>query len=274
MTSVVTHRFGEHFTVRVVPVLKDNYSYVVRCLRSGMLAAVDVSQPEPVIAALSEERGGVPPSAKDFMVLTTHKHADHSGGNKTLAANFAGLEIHGGAHDHIPAATVQHQDRDGFRLGDLEVRVRHTPCHTKGHVIYHVYHPDAAEAGAVFTGDTMFVGGIGAFFEGDAAMMVDALRCIGDLPPPTRVFPGHEYTMGFMDFAATVEPANPTLKEWRDKFAALREERKPAVASTLEAERAGLNPFMRAAYGDAAIKAATKADDPVAMMQKLYDTCP
>jgi hydroxyacylglutathione hydrolase len=273
MASIAVTKTFEHFTVRVVPVLKDNYSYVVKCLKTGKLAAVDVSEVDPIVHALSHE-AGAKLSASDFVVLTTHRHADHSGGNKKLAATFEGLQVYGGAEDSIPAVTKPLNDGDSFSIGELAVSVRHTPCHTKGHVIYHVFHPEAADRGAVFTGDTMFVGGIGAFFEGTAEMMVEAMKVIGSLPPPTQVFPGHEYTMNFLKFAATVEPDNAVLKEWTAKFEHERKEHRPAICSTIEAERRGLNPFMRASFGEEALSDKTNIRDPVKLMQHLYDTCP
>jgi hydroxyacylglutathione hydrolase len=265
--------FAEHFVVKSVPLLKDNYCYVVKCLKTNALAAVDVAVPDPVIAALSKELSK-PLDGRSFAILTTHRHADHSGGNRALAQAFPGLEVHGGEKDDIPAVTHPHKDGDTFTVGQLVVNVSHTPCHTKGHVVYHVFHPDDAGAGAVFTGDTMFVGGIGAFFEGDALQMVNALKKIGSLPPQTRVFPGHEYTLNFLKFAKTVEPDNVVLKDWTARFTAERAAGRPAIASTLEAEKQGLNPFMRAAFMVPEFVASQGINDPVKLMQHLYDTCP
>jgi hydroxyacylglutathione hydrolase len=104
----------------------------------------------------------------DFSILTTHKHWDHSGGNKEMAEKIgSALKIYGGAKDSIPGVTNPVDEGQTFQVGNLSVKVFDTPCHTSGHVVYHVTHPEDPENGAVFTGDTMFVGGIGAFFEGN-----------------------------------------------------------------------------------------------------------
>jgi glyoxylase-like metal-dependent hydrolase (beta-lactamase superfamily II) len=48
-------------------------------------------------------------------------------------------------------------------VGGLTVRCLSTPCHTSGHICYYV---TQGEERAVFTGDTLFLGGCGRFFEG------------------------------------------------------------------------------------------------------------
>lgn len=74
--------------------------------------------------------------------------------------------------------TLALKDREEYTLGSLTVTALHTPCHTRGHVIFYVTSSAAAAAAAggeeeaaplVFSGDTLFVGGCGRFFEGDAS---------------------------------------------------------------------------------------------------------
>lgn len=58
---------------------------------------------------------------------------------------------------------------------------------------------------AVFTGDTLFIGGCGRFFEGTAPEMHKALNeVLAGLPDDTKVYPGHEYTKGNVKFAKKV----------------------------------------------------------------------
>jgi hydroxyacylglutathione hydrolase len=63
----------------------------------------------------------------------------------------------------------------------------------------------------VFTGDTLFTGGCGRFFEGDAAQMHAALTYLGTLPDSTLAYSGHEYTAGNLSFAKFVDPDNKAL---------------------------------------------------------------
>jgi len=72
-----------------------------------------------------------------------------------------------------------------------------TPCHTQDSICYFVTDTTDNDAPAVvFTGDTLFIGGCGRFFEGDGAEMHAALSYLGTLPSNTVVYVGHEYTGG------------------------------------------------------------------------------
>ena len=58
-----------------------------------------------------------------------------------------------------------------------------------------------------FTGDTIFIGGCGKFFEGQPHEMVMAMRKVIDFfPPDTKLFCGHEYTVDNMHFCKAVLP--------------------------------------------------------------------
>ena len=86
------------------------------------------------------------------------------------------------------AEAVTHEvgEGDTIRVGALEVAVIETPCHTVGHVCYHV------GGEAVFTGDTLFVAGCGNFNTGSPQQMHDAFAKLGALPDDTLLFVGHE----------------------------------------------------------------------------------
>ena len=71
------------------------------------------------------------------------------------------------------------------------MRCLFTPCHTTGHICYFVHSNSAGSAPlppAVFTGDTLFIGGCGRFFEGTAEQMHHALNVVlAGLPDETLV---------------------------------------------------------------------------------------
>lgn len=237
--------------VIIIPVLEDNYSYLLIDKSTNTAAAVDPVEPDKVIAAAKEL--GVTITT----VLTTHSHSDHSGGNNEMKKKIEGVIVVGGAGDRVEGANVEVKQGDTVKVGSLTVTVLSTPCHTPGHVCFFVKHPqggerDSKEEGkedsyhpVVFTGDTMFVGGCGNFNKGTPQQMANnMLNVLGSLPGNTLVYVGHEYTMKNYAFGLFAEPDN---KELHTKHIWATEQRKknlPTVPSTIKDEWA-TNPFMR-----------------------------
>ena len=132
------------------------------------------------------------------------------------------------------------EDDTRFSLGNVDVQVIFIPAHTSGHVAYYV----PAE-NIVFTGDTLFAGGCGRLFEGDAATMLRSLERLASLPEGTRVYCGHEYTERNLQFALTLEPGNGNLREKLARVQDARGQGLPTVPTTIGEELA-TNPFLRA----------------------------
>ena len=218
-----------------VPQLSDNYAYLIIDPASREAAVVDCAEAAPVLAEV--DRRGV----RLVAVLATHHHFDHVGGNLDLLAAGPGLRVYGSADDapRIPGITHRLRDGDPVEVGSLRGQAIMIPAHTSGHVAYHF--PRAA---TVFTGDTLFAGGCGRLFEGDAAQMMSSLGRLSALPDATRVYCGHEYTEKNLRFAAELEPGNRPLVDKLAHVRALRREGRPTVPSTIAEERA-TNPFLR-----------------------------
>jgi hydroxyacylglutathione hydrolase len=285
ITTITTHQpmtgrkaiqkvFGA-FTVDVVPVLKDNFSYIITDPSTNAMAFVDVSEVAPLLHLVEGRPSWIAETRRSprapMSVLSTHKHWDHSGGNKDVAAKFPDVVFYAGEHEAVPHKTHDVKHGDSFRIGSLTVDAYHTPCHTSGHMLFHVYHPESRNAGAVFTGDTVFAGGIGAFFEGNSELMLRALEVFADLPDGTSVFPGHDYTLNFLKFAATVVPKDAFIAAQCEMYAKLKAEGMPSVPTTV-AEEKKQNVFLRVL--DPAFRAMMGKEDSIALMQHLYDTCP
>jgi len=245
------------FKMRVIPVpcLQNNYAYLVLASASDATLAVDGVQPNRVLSELEHY-----PKHQLTTLLTTHHHVDHAGGNMEFHQKKTALQVVGG-DERIPAMTQMVRHGDRFNVGSLEVQVLGTACHTRGSVSYYVTEGDEK---VVFTGDTLFIGGCGRFFEGIAEEMLQSLDRLATLPGDTKVYCGHEYTLNNLKFALSVDPDNEALREklqWAQQQSC-------TVPSTI-AEELSFNPFMRTR--EAALQRAMQLEDPVEMMQKLRD---
>jgi hydroxyacylglutathione hydrolase len=245
-----------------IPVLQDNYSYLIIDPASRDAAIVDCAEAEPVLA--EARRRSVTLTA----ILATHHHWDHIGGNEALLSALPSLRVYGSARDRerIPGLTHGLEEGDTLAIGGLRATAIFIPAHTSGHLAYHF-----TAQRAVFTGDTLFAGGCGRLFEGDAAQMMASLAKLAVLPPETRVYCGHEYTEKNLLFAATLEPGNRALAEKLASVRRLRADGMPSVPSTIASERA-TNPFLRVDSPE--LRATLRArfpdleDDPVAVFAK------
>jgi hydroxyacylglutathione hydrolase len=245
------------FVIRQLPVLRDNYVYLVHDPDSGATAAVDPSVAEPVLRALDDTGWRL------THILNTHHHVDHTGGNAELKA-ATGCVIVGprADRDRIPGIDVEVGEGDSYTFGTQTARVYDVPGHTRGHIAF--WFPQSR---ALFCGDTLFLMGCGRLFEGTPEQMWRSLGKLRTLPPETRVYCGHEYTQANARFAVTVDPANPALVARKARVDALRADGIPTVPATM-GEEVATNPFLRA--DQPALQAATGTPgDPVATFAEI-----
>ncbi|MTJ80934.1 MAG: hydroxyacylglutathione hydrolase [Telmatospirillum sp.] len=221
--------------IEQIPVLSDNYVYLVHDPDSGATAVVDPAVAEPVQDALARHGWTL------THILNTHHHNDHTGGNLALQ-KATGAVVVGSRQDaqRIPGITVKVGDGDSFLLGSKAAMVMDVPGHTVGHIAY--WFP---ESHALFCGDTLFAMGCGRLFEGSAAQMWASLSKIRSLPDDTAVYCAHEYTQSNARFARTVERDNPDLTARIADIDARRGRGLPTVPSSLGLEKK-TNPFLRA----------------------------
>jgi hydroxyacylglutathione hydrolase len=221
-------------TILQLPVLNDNYIYLVHDPVSGETAAIDPAIAQPVLDALDENNWRL------TSLLNTHHHADHVGGNLELKQKTGCTVIAGLSDQHrIPGFERGVVDGDQLRLGAHVISVIATPGHTSGHVVYYF-----AGDKALFCGDTLFVMGCGRLFEGTAKQMWESLQKLKALPAATKIYCAHEYSQANGRFALSVEPDNSQLHQRMMVINQLREDGLPTVPSTIEQELAS-NPFFR-----------------------------
>jgi hydroxyacylglutathione hydrolase len=162
--------------------------------------------------------------------LVTHYHQDHVGGS-IFGMEIEGLgrllarqpvPIHVNAHEAdglIQVTGVSESDlerRDGgdvVQLGEVRVRLLHTPGHTPGSQCFLV--EEAGRPGALVSGDTLFLGSCGRV-DLPGANPEDMYRSLNDklkaLPDDTLVFPGHLYSPEAVGTIGEEKRVNPFLR--------------------------------------------------------------
>ena len=256
-------------SVLPVPFLADNYAYVLVDHATRECAAIDPADPYGVKDLC--DRLDLNLTA----ILTTHKHHDHAGGNHELQRACGGtLEVYGHAADGCAGVTRRVTPGDVVRVGRTRLGVVHVPCHTTGHIVYAVLgaddresEDDARETGsagddgggganafdarrveALFTGDAIINGGVGAFFHGGPRDCYDNLHVrLRTMPDAALVFSGHEYMQMNLKYAHWLDEACEATASAAKQVVARRHRGLSTMPSSLAVERR-VNPYFRARH--------------------------
>ena len=234
-------------TVHQFPCLEDNYGFLVRDDATGLAACIDTPDADAILRELSAL------GWKLDLILNTHWHPDHAGGNEAVKAATGAAVIGPGEVTKIAPIDREVNGGEEVKLGQTTFKVIQTGGHTLGHIAYH----DAADHLA-FVGDTLFALGCGRMFEGDAEQMWASLQRLAALPDDTRVYCAHEYTASNARFALSVDP-DPALKARAEAVFAARARGEATVPTTIGLEKA-TNPFLRAPLLAAQVGAAGQPD--------------
>jgi hydroxyacylglutathione hydrolase len=219
--------------VHQFPCLSDNYGFLARDEATGKVACIDTPDADAILAQLQRLGWTLD------LILNTHWHPDHAGGNAAIQA-ATGCQIVGPQEvTRIAPLDRPVGDGDVVELGSTRLEVLETGGHTLGHITY----VDRTDRIA-FVGDTLFALGCGRLFEGTAEQMWTSLSRLAALPDDTRVYCAHEYTAANARFALSVDQS-PALKARAEAVFAARERGEPTVPTTIGAEKAA-NPFLRA----------------------------
>ena len=172
------------FTVDILPAFADNYIYLVSDEDIGLAMVVDPGDADVVLRALKKR------DLHLSLILNTHHHKDHVGGNARLAREY-GAPIIGPAKEGARISDLARgvEQGDAVTFSTLRGQVIETHGHTSGHIAF--YFPQIR---ALFCGDTLFSLGCGRLFEGTAAQLWHSLTALRALPDETLVYCGHEYT--------------------------------------------------------------------------------
>jgi hydroxyacylglutathione hydrolase len=216
------------------PCLSDNYGVLIHDSATNAVASIDAPEASAVRKALAEKGWRL------THVLATHHHADHTDGILPLKSETR-CSVIGPRNEaaKIPGLDRPVGEGDTFPFGSFPVHVLDTPGHTAGHITYWI--PAASVA---FAGDTLFAMGCGRVLEGTAETMWRSLEKLMALPPSTRVYCGHEYTLANAKFGVTIEPENEALQRRCREVEALRATSQPTLPTRMDLELA-TNVFLR-----------------------------
>jgi hydroxyacylglutathione hydrolase len=238
-----TGRTMPEINITAIPAFSDNYIWLIST-GGDECAVIDPGDAAPVLQTLRRE------ALRLSTILLTHHHADHIGGVAELVAG-SGAAVYGPHDPRIPGQTRSFREGERVELADLGLgfEVLEVPGHTATHIAFYGH-------GCVFCGDTLFSVGCGRLFEGSPQQMQASLDKLAALPPETRVFCAHEYTLSNCDFALQVEPGNRALSRRASAVEAARAAGRSTVPSLL-GEELEVNPFLRSRAA-AVVRAARK----------------
>ncbi|RPH93800.1 MBL fold metallo-hydrolase [candidate division KSB1 bacterium] len=178
-----------------------NFGYLVADPDSKAAAVIDPSGAPDTLASRVDALGLVLK-----WIICTHHHYDHTGGADVLRSRY-GVPL--ALHRSSPAMQdISLEDGQELELGSIRPRIIHTPGHTEDSICIYVQ-------GAVFTGDTLFVGKVGGtdFAEGARAEYHSLQNKLMVLPEETVVYPGHDVGVRPVSTIRDEKKQNPFLQQ-------------------------------------------------------------
>lgn len=191
-----------------------NNCYLLHCDETGNLVVVDAAAEPATLRALVGDRAV-------SSIVTTHQHWDHHRALAVLVADHPDAVVVAGAPDAdaITEQTGVEVDRrvdagDRVALGRSELRVIPVAGHTPGSICLLLDDDRVAGRPHLFTGDSLFPGGVGNTFGDDRAFrrLIDDVetKLFGALPDETWFYPGHGGD-------STLGAERPHLAQWRER---------------------------------------------------------
>jgi glyoxylase-like metal-dependent hydrolase (beta-lactamase superfamily II) len=186
----------------------DNNAYLLRCTKTGEGLLIDAANDADRLRELVRFEG--PPVAA---ILTTHRHGDHWQALAEIAADAEAATYAGAADaDELPVAVDERLEHgDVLTVGDVTLEVIGLRGHTPGSVA--VLYRDPEGNGHLFTGDSLFPGGVGkTWAPEDFVSLIDDVqtRVFDVLDDDTWFYPGHGDD-------STLGAQRPGIPEWRER---------------------------------------------------------
>jgi glyoxylase-like metal-dependent hydrolase (beta-lactamase superfamily II) len=201
--------------VAVDPTMSNN-CYLLHCAVTDELVLIDAAaEPERLLELIGDR--------SLTSIVTTHQHWDHHRALAAVKAAHPGAVVVAGEPDAdaITAQTGVAVDRrvgegDKVAVGTCDLRVIPIAGHTPGSIVLLLDDRAVSPTPHLFTGDSLFPGGVGATRGDDAAALFTQLlgeveaKIFGPLPDETWFYPGHGGD-------STVGAERPHLEEWRER---------------------------------------------------------
>lgn len=225
--------------VHLIPILQDNYVFVVR--RGNEAIVIDPGEAAPVIDFIHQN------NLRLIATLITHHHPDHIDGLKELKRCFE-MPIYASLANRelILLADFFVEDQQILNFLGLTFHIISTPGHTLGHIVY--WQDDMKW---LFSGDVIFGLGCGRLFEGSYDQAFATLQKIKVLPSNTMIFCAHDYAEANLRFCKRFKPPfddlipHELLDQYEDRMKALYKNGLPSVPLFLDIEKT-VNPFFLA----------------------------
>lgn len=203
--AVQTHELAALMITKVAVGPMNNNAYLLRCRRTDEQVLIDAANGAKTLLGVIGEAGLA-------RVITTHRHQDHWQALGEVVAKTNAITVAGRFDvEGIPVPTDEAVgDGDRIKVGQSELEVIHLVGHTPGSIA--LLYDDPSGAPHVFTGDSLFPGGVGNTHndpEAFKSLLGDVETKLFDrLPDETWVYPGHGAD-------TTLGTERPSLPEWR-----------------------------------------------------------
>ena len=238
------------YQVTPIAAFNDNYIWLITEPTNQYCVVVDPGDASVVLKVLTANNLTL------AAILVTHHHQDHIGGVSDLvnkANKTADFAVYGPSQEaqSVVGIPLIESQKITIKSMQLHLQIVELPGHTLGHIAYYDQY-------SVFCGDTLFAGGCGRMFEGTPQQMHQSLENLAALPPSTKVYCAHEYTLANLAFAKAVEPNNDALAARIEFCQQQRVLKQPTIPSTIGEELA-TNPFLRTNHRDVIAMAQQKS---------------
>jgi len=180
-----------------------NFSYIIGDESTKKAALVDPAWEVEKLLQMCSDLG-----LTVGYVINTHSHHDHVGGNDAVSRQTGAKVV---AHVSSPVRKdISVKDGDTINVGDVDVKVIHTPGHCPDHICL-------LFESKLLTGDTLFVGECGRtdLAGGNSGEMYDSLNKLLKLDDKIEVYPGHDYGSKKSSTIGYERQSNYTLKKRR-----------------------------------------------------------